>query len=88
MTLDGLSVYQRAEAHGRADPSVTVVVIRTDATTVLERLALYEIKKVRSGIFSKNGTITIARQWLEAGRRVMWKGEVKLCLTGSGLEGL
>ena len=35
------------ETHGRTDPSVTVIAFRTDATTVLERLALYEIKKAR-----------------------------------------
>jgi hypothetical protein len=37
------------------DPRVTVVALHTDTTTILERLALYEIKEdakaERSGIF-------------------------------------
>jgi hypothetical protein len=41
-----------------------------------------------NGIVSKDGTERIARQRLEAGGRKMCKGEVKLCLTGSGLEGV
>lgn len=40
-----VSTSEWPEAHGRTDPSVTVIAFRTDATTVLERLALYEIKK-------------------------------------------
>jgi len=48
MTLDSLSVHRSAEGDGKADPSVTLVAFRTDATTVLERLAVYEIKKARS----------------------------------------
>ena len=48
MTLDSLSVDESAEGYGRTDSSVTLVAFRTDATTVLERLALYEIKKARS----------------------------------------
>ena len=48
MTLGSVSVDQSAEGDGRADPSVTLVAFHTDATTVLERLALYGIKKAGS----------------------------------------
>jgi hypothetical protein len=64
---------------------VTMVALH-DVATVLERRALYENKKARSGIFSKNGIAMITRQWLEASRWIVCKGEMKLCLTGSGLE--
>lgn len=48
MTLESVSVDQSAKGDGRTDPSVTLVAFRTDATTVLERLALYGIKKAGS----------------------------------------
>jgi hypothetical protein len=92
MTLDSLSAFQSLEGIGRTDPSVTVVAFRTDASTVLERLTMYEIKKARSSA-RRNLLVKRYRDDNEAvarGRRkdFMCKGEVKLCLTGSGLEGL
>lgn len=44
MTLDSLSVDESTEGDGRTDPSVMLVAFCTDATTVLERLAAYEMK--------------------------------------------
>ncbi len=46
MTLDSVSVKQSAEGDGRTDPSVTLVAFRTDATTVLERLAGRQAKSL------------------------------------------
>ena len=55
---------------------MTVIAFRTDATTVLERLVLYEIDEIekarrseRRNYLVKSGTVTVMRQWLEARRK-------------------
>ena len=99
MTLDSVSIDQSGKGDGRTDPSVTLVAFCTDATTVLERLALHGIKKAGSSgqaeLLVKIGTVMMTRDEAVARSRRKQAGlcgrvkrNCKLCLTGSGLEGV